>query len=208
MQEADSILPCLLAMSSHRTPSQTTRSKRSLERELFDAVQRELLLTNDHEEAVRRATLRVFNKKQSGGVSPAGAGFDINHPLAQLFDAPAPGKRPTNTRHDIKRHLTRQDASLFQKALPFAPQLWQQALGNEMSLWVKPLGYADRHEQVVLIEVDSAARAHDLSFYKAELLYRIRTIEGLEHVRDFRFRVNAQAEVLPDFSSLLKTSRR
>lgn len=178
-----------------------------MKRELLDAVKRELLFTNDREEAVRRATLRLYKQRKNGARGANGPGFDINHPLAQLFDAPA-GKRPKATRHDIKLHLTRQDTTLFKKALPFAPQLWQQALGDDMSAWVKPLGFADRHEQVVLIEVDSAARAHDLSFYKAELLYRIRTIEGLEHVRDFRFRVNAEIESLPDFSSLLKSNRR
>jgi hypothetical protein len=183
-----------------------TERRGNMREQLLAAVKKELQLTNDTDEAVRRATLRLYKQKRAEGRGNGYTGIDLSHPLAQLLELPN-GKRARTTPQDIKRHLTKQDATLFEKALPFAPHLWQQALGENLSSWIKPLGFADRHEQVVLIEVDSAARAHDLSFYKADLLYRIRTIPGLTNVRDFRFRVNANVEQLPDFSSLLNLGR-
>lgn len=120
---------------------------------------------------------------------------DMHHPLKNVLGIPKNVSRLP--REDIRSQLVRSSSdesptsltALLKQALPFAPQMLQAALGSELYRLARPVGFADKRHHVVLIEVDSASAAQEISYRKDEIISRLKCIQGFEHISDVRYTV-------------------
>lgn len=78
-------------------------------------------------------------------------------------------------------------AELLKKATCFAPEVVRPVLGEDLAKHLKPVGFTDKAQKVMLIEVPSSSIAHEMSFRKPEIIKRLKQLKEFEQITDIRF---------------------
>lgn len=192
----------LLPKGRHARPlDDVLESSRELARA---ALLTEYARSHDDEDLVTRAVTRALRERRRHSQRTVRVDVDDNDPLRELLDLPSRG----NVRlppHDIRLHLTNALSPkgersalppLLRRAARFSEKALRPALGEELWGMCRPIGFADGRGRRVLVQVTSAAWAHEVSLRQKELLHRLRAVPGFEEVRDLRFVVE-ERKALP-----------
>lgn len=161
------------------------------------AVYAELLNAKNDEDLVRRAVKRAITEKRRGApgrVVPLQAG----DPLRELFDLPATGQLRL-PRGDVRNTMARAavDAPTFGAALRqaavFSRVVMEPALGEELWMLCRPLGFADVRRTRVLVATTSSVAAQETQLRARELLYRLKKLPALADVVGVKVVVDARS---------------
>ena len=161
------------------------------------AVYAELLHARDDEDLVRRAVTRAVRERRRGlpGVALPLVPGD---PLRGLLDLPAQGRLRLPAR-DVRGTIARvatDNAAMGQtlrKAARFARHVLEPALGDELWLLCRPVGFVDRHETRVLVATESSLAAQETQLRTRELVYRLQKLDDFARVSAVRVVVDARA---------------
>ncbi len=161
------------------------------------AVYAELLRARDDDDLVRRAVHRALQERRQ---APPGVPVPLasGDPLRSLLDLPQHGRLrlpPRDVRGAIAR-VAADDAVLgdtLRKAARFARHILQPALGDELWVLCRPVGFADKAETRVLIATDSSLSAQETQLRSRELVHRLRKTPGFERVAAVRVVVDGRA---------------
>lgn len=161
------------------------------------AIYAELLNAKNDEDLVRRAVKRAITEKRRGApgrVVPLQAG----DPLRELFDLPATGQLRL-PRGDVRNTMARAavDAPTFGAALRqaavFSRVVMEPALGEELWMLCRPLGFADVRRTRVLVATTSSVAAQETQLRSRELLYRLKKLPALADVVGVKVVVDARS---------------
>lgn len=154
----------------------------------------------DDEDLVQRAVTRALREKKRGRRGRVPVDVPEGDPLRAVLHLPAQG-RVWLPRNDLRAKIAATGkGSPFGEALKqaarFAEEHVRDALGEELWALARPVGFADRAETRVLLEVASSAAAHEAQLRQREYVGTLRTLPGLEKVKAVKVLVVA-AESLP-----------
>ncbi|MBN4077384.1 DUF721 domain-containing protein [Sulfobacillus acidophilus] len=120
-----------------------------------------------------------------------------NDPLSSILSIPKSANVEI-PKYDIRVHLLASMNSSFgnllRKAAPFAETNMRRILGNELYNKGKPVGFADKNERTLLIEVKSPGHAQLMSFRKTEILQKLKKSKNFQSILDIRFTVSKPKE--------------
>lgn len=144
-----------------------------------------LSTSGDPDEHVRRAVTRALReKRRSHGHKRVP--LDDGDPLRVVLDVPArgPARLPKN---DIRMRIAEaSNNTLFGQALRqaarFSEELLRPVLGEDIWAIGRPVGFSDKKETRVLVEVKSALLAHEMQLRSQELVHRLQAVKGFEGV--------------------------
>jgi hypothetical protein len=153
----------------------------------------------DPEEHVRRAVLRaVRERRRSHGRRSLPLG-DAD-PLRAVLDVPQRGtvKLPKN---DVRMRIAEAAdgtalGHALRQAARFSEELLRPALGEDIWSLGRPVGFADKRETRVLVEVKSAMFAHEMQLRGQELVHRLSRVTGFDKVTGVKI-VVVEPAVLP-----------
>lgn len=194
--EASATAYRLLPRGGHTRPlDDALESTRELAR---TALLTEYARSSDDKDLVNRAVTRALREKRRHRQRTVRVDVEEHDPLRELLDLPSRGavRLPP---HDIRLHLTnalsrKGDTSvlppLLRRAARFSEKTLRPALGEELWGLCRPIGFADGRGRRVLVQVTSAALAHEVSLRQKELLHRLRAVPGFEEVKELRFVVD------------------
>lgn len=161
------------------------------------AVWAEAARARDDDDLVRRAVTRALREKKRGRRGQVPLDVDEGDPLRAVLHLPSRGrvwlpKADLRTRIAQSAHGTAFGAAL-QQAARFAEEPMRSALGEELWALARPVGFADRSETRVLVEVASSAAAHEAQLRSRELVATLRTLPGLDRVKGITVVVRTNA---------------
>jgi hypothetical protein len=161
------------------------------------AIYAELLSARDDDDLVRRAVHRAIQERRRGqpGVPvPLHAG----DPLRGLLDLPSHG-RLRLPRRDLRGAIARvahEEPALgdvLRKSARFARHILEPALGPELWLLCRPVGFVDKAETRVLVAAENSLAGQETQLRSRELVYRLKSVVGFERVDAVRVVVDARA---------------
>jgi hypothetical protein len=161
------------------------------------AVYAELLHARDSEDLVRRAVHRALLARRQplpGVAVPLPSG----DPLRGLLDLPSEG-RLRLPRRDVRGTIARVAVDnavvgeTLRKAARFARHVLQPALGDELWMLCRPLGFSDKAETRVLVATEHSLGAQETQLRSRELVHRLKQVEGFSSVCAVRVVVDARA---------------
>jgi hypothetical protein len=161
------------------------------------AVYAELLNARDSDDLVRRAVHRAIQERRQSlpGIAVPLVSGD---PLRALLDLPAQG-RVRLPRRDVRGTIARVAVDnavvgdTLRKAARFARHVLQPALGDELWLLCRPIGFVDKAESRVLVAAESALGAQETQLRSRELVHRLQKLDGFAAVVAVRVVVDARA---------------
>jgi hypothetical protein len=161
------------------------------------AVYAELLHARDSDDLVRRAVHRAV---QAGKQSLPGVAVPLasGDPLRELLDLPTHG-RIRLPRRDVRGTIARVAVdnavvgTTLRKAARFARHVLEPALGEELWLLCRPVGFVDKQETRVLIATESALGAQETQLRARELVHRLKKVDGFADVDAVRVVVDSRA---------------
>lgn len=139
----------------------------------------------DPEEHVRRAVLRaVRERRKSRGRRRLP--LDDGDPLRAVLDVPTRGSVQL-PRNDVRMRIAEAaEGTAFGHALRqaarFSEELLRPALGEDIWALGKPVGFSDKKETRVIVEVKSAMLGHEMQLRSQELLRRLQRLSGFEKI--------------------------
>lgn len=154
----------------------------------------------DDDDLVRRAVTRAVREKKRGRRGKVPVDVPEDDPLRAVLHLPARG-RVWLPRNDLRAKIAGSSkgtafGAALQQAARFAEEAIRDALGEELWALARPVGFADRGETKVLLEVTSSAAAHEAQLRQREFIGTLRTLRGLERVKTVKI-VVVTPEVLP-----------
>lgn len=141
--------------------------------------------------AAARAAARFMQIKRREQRGKTYVGPDKDNRLLEILSLPKSigAELP---KQDIRGIILKSSlADLLKQASCFSPDVLKSILGDELYRQVKPIGFADRMQKIILIQVPSASVAHEMSFRKMELLMRLHQLKEFSDVSDIRFSIKA-----------------
>jgi hypothetical protein len=161
------------------------------------AVYAELAHARDADELVQRAVRRAIVERRRAlpGVPVPLPGGD---PLRDLLDLPVHGRVRLPAR-DVRGTIARvavDNAAMgttLRRAARFARHVLEPALGDELWLLCRPVGFTDRHETRVLVATASSLAAQETQLRSRELVFRLRQVNGFTQVTATRVVVDGRA---------------
>jgi|GEM_PF-1102451 len=206
---------CVAAAFAHqpkRQPLNTrVNSGESMESLVKAAIRTEYLGSNNDDQVVHRAVTRLIHERRRGQRGFARVPLDDGDVMRELLDLPSRG-RVALPSADIRVHMARavspatgrgprkRDNSVSHQVLGetlrhaalFSDAHLDQALGGEILLLGRPVGFADARRQTVFFEVRSAAAAHQLKLMEQDVVRRLRQVKGFEKVKALRTEVKGR----------------
>lgn len=161
------------------------------------ALLREYASSHDDEDLVRRAVTRAIRERRRHTQRTVRVDVEDNDPLRELLDLPARGAvrlPPQDIRLHMANVLSKSGEKsvlppLLRRAARFSEKTLRPALGEELWGLCRPVGFADPRGHRLVVQVTSAALAHEVSMRKRELLHRLKAVPGFEGIKDVRFLV-------------------
>jgi len=190
----------LLIVSSISTqkPEKTADPRKKSQKDLdtlSELIKAELLTTNSPKEAVSKAALKFYRQNWYHRKDLFKPALPENHPLRALFNL-SPTEPIYLPKNDVRSHILKRKTkqsqgliALLSKAAIFSPNLLIPVLGNDIYTKFKPIGYADKQEKIVLVEVNSSATAHEFNFHKIEFIKTLKLAKGFESICDARIKI-------------------
>ena len=77
--------------------------------------------------------------------------------------------------------------SLIREASCFSKSVLEKQLGDKLLRYIKQAGFADYRKETILLIVNSTSVAHEMYFYKAEILERLRNIKEFSKLKYVKF---------------------
>lgn len=159
---------------------------------LEEMLKAELQLSSNPNEAVARAAYKLFKLRKQKASRYAKTYLPEGDPLRKILGLPEK-KAVDLPDYDIRRYMLKRPYKaknqngvsvydLLQRAAPFSADVLIDALGKDLYYRYKPVGYADRFNKIVSIQVASSASAYEFNFYKAEIMLRLKTIKNFESI--------------------------
>lgn len=137
--------------------------------------------------AVARAAARYINTKRREQAGKSYVPADPNNRLLEILSLPK-SMGTELPKQDIRGLILKNSlAELLKQASCFSPDVLKGVLGEDFAKVLKPVGFTDKAQKTILIEVKSAAIAHEMTFRKPEILRRLRRLKEFELVTDVRF---------------------
>ena len=161
------------------------------------AVYAELLNARDSEDLVRRAVHRALQARRQA-LPGVAVPLPPGDPLRGLLDLPAEG-RVRLPRRDVRGTIARVAVDntvvgeTLRKAARFARHVLQPALGDDLWLLCRPLGFVDKAETRVLVATEHSLGAQETQLRSRELVHRLKQVEGFADVCAVRVVVDARA---------------
>lgn len=164
------------------------KSKTQVEKQrLAGLIKVEQLDGQTDQVAASRAAARYLNNKKREQIGKSYVQPDPNNRLLELLSLPK-SMGAELPKQDIRALILKNSlADLLKKASCFSPDVLKTVLGEDFSRHLKPVGFTDKAQKTVLIEVKSSSIAHEMSFRKPEILRRLRQLKEFEQVTDIRF---------------------
>jgi hypothetical protein len=186
-----------------RHPGQRIGDKLEDVRALAEAaLWAEATRARDSDDMVHRAVTRALKeRKRSRGL----VRVDVSEgdPLRTMLDLPHRG-RVLLPKNDVRAKMaaaatgarTSPFGDVLRKAARFSEELLRPMLGDELWELGRPVGFSDKAESRVVIEVTSSVRAHEIKLRSLELLERLRHVPGFESVQSMELVVK-RSSALP-----------
>lgn len=122
-----------------------------------------------------------------------------SHPLRESFFSCQIGQKPL-PKEDVKSHFLRLKKtgdhgyktsllSLLQKAQSFSTTNLHRLLGDELFFLCRPLGFLEKSNSIVVIEVPTNAHLHALAYKKLEILKSLKKDLAFCDVKTIRFQI-------------------
>jgi hypothetical protein len=189
-----------------RHPGVTLRDRIDEPRDLAEAaLWAERRFARSQEDLLHRAVTRAIRERKRGRRGKHRLPISEGDPLRGLLDLPQEGK-VILARHDLRTLLlraapTREQGEvglvpLLRRAARFGDDVLRPALGEDLWALCRPVGFADKNEAKLLVEVRASVFAQEVSLRKAELLHRIQRVRGFESVNDVRFVIDEDARLV------------
>lgn len=201
-----------LSLQPKRQPLNTrVNSGESRESLVKAAIRTEYLGSNNDDEVVHRAVTRLIHERRRGQRGFARVPLEEGDVIRELLDLPSQG-RVALPSADIRVHMARavspdsgrgprkRDKTVSHQVLGetlrhaalFSDAHLDQALGGEVLLLGRPVGFVDGRRHTVFFEVRSAAAAHQLKLMEHDVVRRLRQVKGFEKVRALRTEVKGR----------------
>ena len=186
-----------------RSPGATIRERADVERSgdlralAEAAVYKELLHARDDEDLIRRAVTRALGERRRGAPGRV-VPLESGDPVRDLLALPSSG-RVRLPRGDVRgaiAHAARNDANLgglLRQVAVFAKPVMEEALGEDLSILCRPVGFADARYSKVLVVTASSVAAQETQLRARELLYRLQRLPALAHISGVRVVVDRRA---------------
>lgn len=149
------------------------------------AVWAEATRARDSDDHVRRAVTRALReRKKSRGL--VRVSLDDDDPLRTVLDVPARGK-VLLPKADVRARIAEaaEGTSLgevLRQVARFSDEFLRPALGEEIWALCRPVGFSDKAQRRVLLEVRSSMAAHEVQLRSREIVVRIRKVPGFEKI--------------------------
>lgn len=143
------------------------------------ALYAEATQSKDSEDHVRRAVTRALKeRKRTRGVTRLP--LEDGDPLRVLLDVPARG-RVALPKQDVRARIAHAAngtalGGVLRQAARFAEEVVRPVIGEELWALCRPVGFADKAETRVLVEVRSAMVAHEVQLRSQELVHRLQLL--------------------------------
>lgn len=202
---ASEVVITLVPRARHPGAALATRLDSS--RKLAEAaVWAERGLAHDDEDLVRRAVTRGLRERRRGFRGKTTLAVGAGDPLRGLLDLPSEGS-VVLARHDLRTHLLRTSVRaqrnkdptqmglvpLLRRVARFSEAVLRPGIGDDLWALCRPVGFADKAETRVLVEVLGSVFAQEVALRKNELLHRLRLVDGFALVKDVRFAIDEDA---------------
>ncbi|MBI1945441.1 MAG: DUF721 domain-containing protein [Deltaproteobacteria bacterium] len=161
------------------------------------AVWAEATHARDDDDLVRRAVTRALREKKRGRRGRVPLDVAEGNPLRALLHLPSQG-RVWLPKNDLRARIAGSAAgspfgAALQQAARFAEEIVRGALGEELWALARPVGFADRAETRVLVEVSSSTAAHEAQLRSREIVATLRTLPGLARVKAIKVQLASAA---------------
>lgn len=149
------------------------------------AVWAEAAFARGDEDHLRRAVTRALRERKKGrGLTRLR--LDDHDPLRSVLDVPVKG-RVVLPKTDVRARIAAAAhgtalGDVLRQAARFSEDHLRPALGEELWAIARPVGFADKAESRVLVEVRSAMAAHEVQLRSQELTHRLRALPGFDKV--------------------------
>lgn len=163
-------------------------------------IRQEFFANSSAQDMISRSIQRYFKEDARARRSQTEIKIHENDPLRDLLGIPRIG-RPMLPFEDIKVHMARflKNASPLKSNSSSVPNFLltscfesasiETLIGKEFSKHCQPVGFADRQQKILLINVYSSIAAHEISLSKALLISRLKKAKGFEQLTDIHFRI-------------------
>ncbi len=88
--------------------------------------------------------------------------------------------------NNLKGKNTSVFSKLIRKSLIFTKEFLEPKMGLALYQVFRPVGFGDKNNALLLVEVSSSIAAHEFSFRKPELIATIKKVPGFENVQKIR----------------------
>jgi hypothetical protein len=143
----------------------------------------------DTDAHVQRAVAHAIRLRNRGSLRRTRVKLEDDDPVRRLLLFAERGPI-TDDRRAIRTHLSKFARTDFgpvlRQAAAFAPDVLHDALGAELSVLCKPVGFHDAKKTTVLLEVSSSMAAQQVQFRAAEIVARLQRVEGFGQVTSVR----------------------
>ncbi len=162
------------------------------------ALWAELTRARDGDDLVRRAVTRAIREKKRGRRGKVTVDVPEDDPLRAVLHLPAHG-RVWLPKNDLRAKIANTTkgspfGAALQQAARFAEEVIRDAIGEELWALARPVGFADRAETRVVVEVTSSAAAHEAQLRTRELVGTLRTLPGMGRVKSIKVLVASPAD--------------
>jgi hypothetical protein len=160
------------------------------------AVWAEAAFAKNSEDHLRRAVTRALRERKKGrGLTRLH--LEDEDPLRAMLDVPTRGK-VVLPRTDVRARIASAAegtplGAALRLAARFSEELVRPAIGEELWSLARPVGFADKAETKVLVEVRSALTAHEVQLRSQELAHRLRALPGFARVQGVKIVVVEEA---------------
>lgn len=173
---------------------------KQLKKKAYQEIALAIARGESQETALNRAAHQLVRFKKKQDAAERKVRMAEEHPLSETFSAlnSHSSKMP---KEDIRQHLLnlkRKTESgsdqgrlfgLLKKAQAFSAPRVHALLGDELFFLCKPLGFLDRADQILLVEVPTSAHLHALTYRKLEVLMALKKDDNFRAVKNIRFKV-------------------
>jgi hypothetical protein len=161
------------------------------------AVYKEWLHARGDDDLVRRAVTRALGERRRGAPGRLVPLAD-DDPVRDLLNLP-PAGRVRLPRGDIRGAIAKAATTdahlggLLRQVAVFSRPSMEAALGEELWILCRPVGFADPRHKKVLVVTASSVAAQEAQLRSRELLYRLQKVPALSHITGIRVIVDRVA---------------
>lgn len=194
---------------NHHAPSFSLPKKSNhLQKKALKEIKSSIENGHSEQAALTRAAYGLFREQRTHEQQAKRALSIQQHPLKDTLELLNSAHKPL-PREDIRLHLlhlknhaNRQNPgqgmlfTILKKAQAFSALRIHQLIGDELFFLCRPLGFVDKNEQIVEVEVPTSAHLNALTYRKFELLKALKNDPTFKQAQSIRLKVRSSANLL------------